>query len=92
MEGQSLPSVFVANKSDLTDQLTFGRAELESVASAYDSPSFVTSAKTGENVESAFQVLAEKLIDHMVANNKLFSQNGKSKHSEPITQSNYQFA
>jgi small GTP-binding protein len=92
MEGQSLPSVFVANKSDLVDQLTFGRAELESVASAYDSPSFVTSAKTGENVETAFQILAEKLVDQMVANNTLFSQNNKPKYAEPITPSNYQFA
>ncbi len=92
MEGQAIPSVFVANKSDLMNKLTFGKAELEMVASAYDSPSFVISAKTGENVERAFQVLAEKLVDQMVANNTLFSQTNKHKYSEPITPSSYQFA
>ncbi|UCE74869.1 MAG: GTP-binding protein [Methanomassiliicoccales archaeon] len=72
VEGKVMPSVFVGNKSDLVDKHAFGKAEIESVASAYDSPSFTASAKTGENVENLFSALAEKIISDMAARDVLF--------------------
>jgi small GTP-binding protein len=79
IEGRKVPSVFVANKSDLKDKHTYGRAELESVASVHGSPFFMTSAKTGENVEEAFQALAQMLIDKMVMNNTIFKSHERPK-------------
>ena len=67
VEGRAMPSVFVANKGDLTDQFEFGAKEIEKIASIYDSPYFITSAKTGENVENAFQALGEKIIEGLTA-------------------------
>ncbi|UCE36553.1 MAG: GTP-binding protein [Thermoplasmata archaeon] len=92
MGGQQIPSVFVANKCDLKDQHTFGAAELESVASTNDSPFLITSAKTGENVERAFQILAEMLVNQMIVKNAFSLPGDKPKRPERITASNYQFA
>jgi small GTP-binding protein len=49
-----LKSVFVANKSDLTNDARFSLAELQKMASKYGSEGFSSSAKTGENVEKIF--------------------------------------
>ncbi len=91
MEGCMIPSVFVANKSDLGNQLTFGAAELESMATAHGSPFFVTSAKTGDNVETIFQALALRLVDEMIANNTLFEAGKGPRPSVSAIASNYQF-
>ncbi len=91
IEGRVMPSVFVANKVDLEDQHVFGKAEFESVASAYDSPFFMTSAKTGENVEKAFQSLGEKLIDELLANNSFSTSRVKPRFSESAIASNYHY-
>jgi hypothetical protein len=42
------------------------------VASAYDSPYFTASAKTGENVENVFAALAEKIIKRLEEKDELF--------------------
>ena len=68
IEGKDMPSVFVANKSDLTEKHAFGVQELENLAASYDSPFFTTSAKTGGNVEEAFRVLGEKIIRKITGN------------------------
>ncbi len=68
IEGKDMPSVFVANKSDLTEKHAFGVQELENLAASYDSPFFTTSAKTGGNVEEAFRVLGEKIIKKIAGN------------------------
>lgn len=62
VEGRMMPSVFVANKCDLTDQIEFGVKEIEHIASTYNSLFFTTSAKTGENIENAFQAIGEEII------------------------------
>jgi GTPase SAR1 family protein len=91
VEGKVVPSVFVGNKADLEDEHTYGKAELESVASAYDSPFYLTSAKTGNHVEEAFRALTERIIAEIAATDPLFGNGEKSKVSESAIASNYHF-
>lgn len=56
-----IPMVFIGNKGDLTDQAVVTRQDIEKIATSYGSPAIVTSAKTGENVETAFMRLASLL-------------------------------
>jgi small GTP-binding protein len=65
-----IPCVFIANKSDLSDHFKFGANELKSIASTYESPFFITSAKTGDNVENAFRALGEKIIENSLNVNR----------------------
>ncbi|UCE38022.1 MAG: GTP-binding protein [Thermoplasmata archaeon] len=58
-----LQLIFVANKSDLTEDAQFSLDDLEKVASKYDSTCFSSSAKTGENVEDLFLTLGNRLIE-----------------------------
>lgn len=90
VERKVMPTVFVANKNDLEDKHAFGMAELESVASVYDSPFFLASAKTGVNVEKAFQALGEKLIEEMLVAGSI-SPKDKPRLSESAIASNYQY-
>jgi small GTP-binding protein len=52
--------IFLANKTDLPNW-QFGYKELKQFASLFESPFLLTSAKTGENVESAFNRLAKAI-------------------------------
>jgi small GTP-binding protein len=90
VEGRVMPSVFVANKSDLEEQHDFQTSDLENIASAYDSPHFLASAKTGLNVENAFKALGEKIIDDVLANGSPYTSNSKQKTTAPKVVSNYQ--
>jgi len=56
-----IPIQFMANKWDLRNQAEIGEDELIQATKAYDSSYFLTSAKTGENVEAAFQNLAQRI-------------------------------
>jgi small GTP-binding protein len=91
VEGKIVPSVFVGNKADLEDEHAFGKAELESVASAYDSPFYITSAKTGNFVEEAFRALTERIIAEIATTDPLFANGEKPKISESAIASNYHF-
>ncbi|MCK5037563.1 MAG: GTP-binding protein [Thermoplasmata archaeon] len=59
-----VPLIFLGNKADLKDEAQFGLEEIRSVAQKSESfgstnECFLTSAKTGENVEEAFIRMAE---------------------------------
>jgi small GTP-binding protein len=54
--------ILVANKSDLINEQEISQADLELTANKLDAKLFVTSAKTGENVETAFYELASSFI------------------------------
>jgi small GTP-binding protein len=62
----TIPVHFLANKYDLKDHMAFTEQDLAAVASTYKSPYTFTSAKTGENVERAFQTIAELIAARMV--------------------------
>lgn len=57
-----VPMVFVANKYDLRDEAQFDIDELKDIAEGINCPAYVSSAKTGENVELAFITLGETLL------------------------------
>jgi len=53
--------VFIGNKMDLVEERAISDAELQSVAETFQSPCLLSSAKTGENTETAFLRLAEMM-------------------------------
>ena len=62
-----IPIEFLANKVDLKDQSEVREDDMVQAAKAYDSPFRFTSAKTGINVEIAFQSLAERIAKERYA-------------------------
>lgn len=58
----NIPLVFVGNKCDLVENRQISEDELKATATQYKSPCFVSSAKTGENVESIFMKLGEQVL------------------------------
>jgi small GTP-binding protein len=59
--GLSIPMVFVGNKVDLPESRAISEAELATIAQQFGAPYFASSAKTGENVETIFERLAEQI-------------------------------
>ena len=57
----TIPLIFVANKVDLMAERVITDQMLQAVCAELDGPFMLTSAKTGENVEESFQLLAGKL-------------------------------
>lgn len=62
-----VPTQFVANKADLEDRVEIRPADMVRAGWAYDSPYIFTSAKTGLNVNAAFQLLAERVLFTVLA-------------------------
>jgi len=54
--------VLAANKCDLTDQQRLAPAEVEAVAAELDASYYLTSARTGEEVEALFRHLGRSLV------------------------------
>ncbi len=54
--------VVAANKGDLTAEHQLTEAQVAQQAAALSAPYFITSAKTGANVEAAFRLLGELLV------------------------------
>ncbi len=57
-----IPMVLAANKKDLAGQAAFTPAQAAEIARLHGCTSFLTSAKTGENVEAAFRDLADLVV------------------------------
>ena len=62
-----VPLVLLANKNDLKDLATATPAQVASLARERGCASFLTSAKTGENVEAAFRQLAGLIAQRYLA-------------------------
>ena len=59
---QNISLVFVANKVDLADERVISDADLLSLCGSFNGGGFfLTSAKTGEQVEAAFVALADRI-------------------------------
>jgi small GTP-binding protein len=64
IEGEEdIPIIFMANKSDLTDQKKLSEGDIKKLADVYNSLFMLTSAKTGQNVEETFEVLGKKMVE-----------------------------
>jgi len=60
-----VPIVFVGNKADLESGAVIRDEDVKALAAKYNAPDFMASAKTGENVETIFKALAEKIVAKM---------------------------
>ena len=68
---KDVPLVFIGNKVDLTDQAELSFNEVREFASNYEEPTvFLSSAKTGVNVNLTFKTLAEKIAKRGIESNK----------------------
>lgn len=56
-----IPLVFLGNKADLTERVVVTPAELGRMGEILNAKVFLTSAKSGENVNDAFAALAEAI-------------------------------
>jgi len=57
--------VFCGNKVDLESERVVKEEDLQELASKYKAKAFLTSAKTGQNVENAFKELALGISEKM---------------------------
>lgn len=66
----SVPMVFITNKIDLRKDITLDLNDVKSFANRFNSKVISTSAKTGENVESAFLELGTTMAQAILAEKK----------------------
>jgi len=59
---EKIPIIILVNKNDLQNKVELTSKELKTVSQQLHSPILFTSAKTGENVESAFLEIGKTLI------------------------------
>jgi small GTP-binding protein len=68
---KDVPLIFIGNKVDLTDQAEISFNDVKEFAENYEEPTvFLSSAKTGINVNLAFKTLAEKIAKRGIEANK----------------------
>ncbi len=58
-----IPMIVLANKVDLKEEAVLDKETLQAFTEGWDSTYLLTSAKTGKNVEKAFEELAQKVLD-----------------------------
>ncbi len=65
----NIPVIFAVNKVDLKDEvlLMYGDTELDQASRAFDAHYLYTSAKTGENVEEAFRLMGERIVESSIS-------------------------
>lgn len=61
-----VPIVVALNKTDLGSEAAFGGTEAVAVTQASEADIFLTSARTGANVEEAFRRLATRIVDRLI--------------------------
>ena len=61
-----IPVQILANKVDLVDDAELAEDDIKEFSDRIDSTYVMTSAKTGENVEDSFDIVARKIIDKRV--------------------------
>ena len=59
----NIPMIILANKNDLRDQAKFTSEEVAEVANGLNALYYLTSAKTGENIEKAFMKMGIRMIE-----------------------------
>lgn len=64
--GRDVPTVLVGNKLDLVDEQSMASTVLESMGQRLGYPTFLSSAKTGSNVEAIFATLGEMLVADII--------------------------
>jgi small GTP-binding protein len=60
-----VPIVFAGNKVDLENDRVIKDEDFQELASKYKGKAYLTSAKTGQNVEAVFKALAEAMAEKM---------------------------
>lgn len=60
---ENVPIIFLGNKADLRDALSVTDEEMKKLASSKDRIYFYTSAKSGLNVEEAFNAMAHMIVE-----------------------------
>lgn len=60
-----VPSYLLCNKADLVDKGELETGELEAAKKRWGCPSILTSAKSGEGVEDAFEDLARRILQDL---------------------------
>ncbi len=68
-EGETkVPAIFIGNKNDLKGEKKVSEDEMNKLADVYSSLWYLTSAKTGVNVEEAFKTLGMKMVKEYLDN------------------------
>jgi small GTP-binding protein len=62
-----VPVVFAGNKADMENDRVINEADLQELASKYKTEAFLTSAKTGQNVEPLFKALGKAMAEKMAS-------------------------
>ncbi|MCK4366667.1 MAG: GTP-binding protein [Thermoplasmata archaeon] len=60
---RDLPMFIIVNKNDLIDQVELDEDDVFRLGDAFSSPVLLTSAKTGNNVQQAFEFLAKSIVE-----------------------------
>lgn len=61
----NVPIVFAGNKADLQNEAVAKESDLKDLADKYDAEAFMTSAKTGQDVENMFKALGAAMSAKM---------------------------
>ncbi|UCE36646.1 MAG: GTP-binding protein [Thermoplasmata archaeon] len=64
----NIPTIFIGNKSDLQGKEKVNEKDMEMLAEIHSSLWYLTSAKTGVNVEEAFKTLGKRMIEEYLKN------------------------
>ncbi|MCK5292700.1 MAG: GTP-binding protein [Thermoplasmata archaeon] len=59
-----VPIAILGNKADLRGRKQLTKKDLDKLCKKYNSVAYLTSAKTGHNVESVFQKLADNIVEY----------------------------